>query len=143
VDKPKRAIEYAAVADLRYEVRRFLNLAEQASRAAGIQPQQHHALLALRGLPAYTQATVGVLAERMQIPYHTAVRLSRRLAAKGWIRRSRSRTNLRKFLLIVTRRGDKLLENFSRIHRRELQLSGPRLVRALQSAIDHRKKTAH
>ena len=74
--KPKqRAIDYAALADFRYEVRRFLHFAEQAAQAAGIEPQQYQALLAIRGLPAWARATIGTMAERMQIRHHSAVEL--------------------------------------------------------------------
>ncbi len=35
--------------DFRYEIRRFLNFSENVARAAGIEPQQHQALLAIKG----------------------------------------------------------------------------------------------
>lgn len=43
--------EYEALAEFRYGLRQFLHFSEQAARAAGLEPQQHQALLALRGLP--------------------------------------------------------------------------------------------
>ena len=47
-----RAIDYQALADLRFEIRRFLNFSERLVHAAGLEPQQHQALLAIKGLPA-------------------------------------------------------------------------------------------
>lgn len=135
-----RKIDYQALADFRYQIRRFLNFSEQAARVAGIEPQQHQALLAIKGLPAGSKATVGVLAERLQIQHHSAVELSDRLAARGWLRRSRSRTDRREVLLELTPRGEKLLENLSLSHRNELRTAGPALLEALEAAIAHTRK---
>src|ERR1700731_4491393 len=95
----KRSIDYTALADFRYEIRRFLNFSETAARAAGIEPHQHQALLAIKGLPARQIATVGALAERLQIQHHSAVELTNRLESKGLIRRSRGQADRREVLL--------------------------------------------
>src|SRR5487761_1614906 len=78
--------DYQALADFRYGIRRFLNFSEQAARAAGIEPQQHQALLAIKGLPAARNATIGALAERLQIQHHSAVELADRLEARALLR---------------------------------------------------------
>jgi DNA-binding MarR family transcriptional regulator len=128
-----RTINYKALANFRYEIRRFLNFSEDAAHAAGIEPQQHQALLAIKGLPAGLEATIGALAERLQIKHHSAVGLSGRLEARGWVRRARSRTDRREVLLRLTRRGERMLENLSLAHRRELHTAGPRLIAALRA----------
>src|SRR5579864_8619690 len=104
--KAKPKIDYAALADFRYEIRRFLNFSEQAAREASIEPHQHQALLAIKGLPASQIATVGVLAERLQIQHHSAVELTDRLEAKRLIRRLRSHEDRREVLLTLTPRGE-------------------------------------
>ena len=43
--------DYQALAELRYRIRRFLHFSEQAARAAGLEPQHHQLLLAVKGLP--------------------------------------------------------------------------------------------
>src|SRR5947209_3384263 len=43
--------DYQALAEFRYQIRRFLRFSEQMARAAGIEPQQHQLLLAVKGLP--------------------------------------------------------------------------------------------
>ncbi|MGH9710579.1 MAG: MarR family winged helix-turn-helix transcriptional regulator, partial [Candidatus Acidiferrales bacterium] len=128
---------YQALADFRYEIRRFLNFSEQAARAAGIEPQQHQALLAIKGLPATQKATVGVLAERLQIQHHSAVELVDRLEVHGLLKRTRSRTDRREVLLRVTRRGAKLLNELSLPHRAELRAAGRTLLRSLETAMSH------
>jgi DNA-binding MarR family transcriptional regulator len=129
------SVNYGALADFRYEIRRFLSFSEQAARDSGIEPQQHQALLAIKGLPPGRRATVGVLSERLQIQHHSAVELSVRLEAKGLIRRARSRRDRREVLLSLTRRGEKLLRELTLPHRAELRSAGPTLLRALDSAI--------
>ena len=134
-------IDYAALADFRYEIRRFLNFSEQAARAAGIEPQQHQALLAIKGRPAGFATTVGVLAERLQVRHHSAAELSRRLETRGWIRRSRSGPDRREVRLHLTPRAEKLLGKLSLAHQDELRGIEPRLARALSRAVARRAGT--
>jgi DNA-binding MarR family transcriptional regulator len=133
-------IDYCALADFRYEIRRFLNFSERAVHKAGIEPQQHQALLAIKGLAPKSNATVGVLAERLQIQHHSAVELSGRLEARGWIRRERNDEDRREVLLRLTRRGESRLRKLSIAHQAELLTAGQRLIRALQSAMKHTRR---
>ena len=131
-----RHIKYRALANFRYELRRFLNFSEQASRKAGIEPHQHQALLAIKGFPRRVKATIGALAERLQIRHHSTVELVNRLEANRLIRRSRNQTDRREVLLQLTDRGEKFLRSLSLSHRAELRTAGPRLLDALRAAID-------
>ena len=79
--------DYQALAELRYQIRRFLHFSEQAARAAGLEPRQHQLMLALKGLPEGVRPAIRELAERMQIQHHSAVELVNRLAAGGYVRR--------------------------------------------------------
>ena len=124
--------EYRARAEFRYQIRRFLRLSEQEARAAGLEPQQHQMLVALKGLPAGCQPTVGELARRMLIQHHSAVELVDRLARRGLVRRSRSGPDRRLVYLALTPKGEKILARVSLRLRGELQSSGRALVRALQ-----------
>jgi DNA-binding MarR family transcriptional regulator len=130
-----RDVHYRALADFRYQIRRFLSFSERAARAAGLEPRQHQALLALKGLPEDQKATVGVLAERLQIEHHTAVELADRLVAKGLIIRSKSQADRREVLLHLTRRGENVLRELSLSHHAELSSAGPKLLQALETAV--------
>ena len=44
-----------------------LHFSETAAEAAGITPQRHQALLAIKGFPGRDHVTVGELAERLQL----------------------------------------------------------------------------
>jgi len=122
---------YQALAEFRYEIRRFLNFSEKAARTVGIEPQQHQALLAIKGLPRNQLATIGTLAERLQIRHHSAVGLINRLEAKGLLRRIHCLEDHRKMMLCLTADGERVLQRLSLLHRAELQSAGPALLHAL------------
>src|SRR5579859_1886698 len=75
--------DYEALAEFRWSLRHFLGFSEAAARAAGITPQQHQALLAIKGFPGRDKVSVGELAERLQIEHHSAVGLADRLVRRG------------------------------------------------------------
>jgi DNA-binding MarR family transcriptional regulator len=135
-----RQNDYRVLAEFRYEIRRFMNFSECAARKAGIEPHQHQALLVLKGLPAFQIATVGVLAERLQIRHHSAVALADRLESKGLIRRSRGQADRREILLGLTLRGEKLLRELTLSHRAELRMVGPKLVESLESVVARQRR---
>jgi DNA-binding MarR family transcriptional regulator len=123
--------EYHALAEFRYELRRFLRFSEQAARATGLEPQQHQLLLAVKGLPKGKKATISALAERLQIAHHSTVELIDRLVGRGFIQRCRDEAEQRQVLLRLTPQGEEVLRTLSLAHRAELQSTGPALVQAL------------
>jgi len=134
------SMNYRALADFRYEIRRFLSFSEQAARDSGIEPQQHQALLAIKGLPPGRRATVGVLSERLQIQHHSAVELVNRLSAGGYVRRHRGGEDRREVLLSLTAKGERVLRELSLHHKAELRMRGPALVAALKRAMQSGKR---
>jgi DNA-binding MarR family transcriptional regulator len=133
--KTEQRANYEDLAAFRYEIRRFLSFSERAARNAGVEPHQHQALLAIKGVPAGSTATVGFLAERLQVQHHSACELSDRLQEKGLIRRWRSENDRREVLLELTSRGERVLEQLSAAHRIELRVAGPKLMKALQAVV--------
>src|SRR5580658_4553073 len=77
--------QYETLAEFRYALRQFIHFSEEAAQAAGITPQRHQALLAIKGFPGRDSVTVGELAEQLQIAHHSAVGLVDRLAAQKLI----------------------------------------------------------
>jgi DNA-binding MarR family transcriptional regulator len=126
---------YRALAEFRHEIRRFLRFSETAARAAGLEPQQHQLLLALKGLPPDTRPTISALAERLQIQHHSAVELIDRLGKRGMVRRYRSRTDKRQVLVRLTQSGEDVLRQLSVHHLQELKSAGPVLASVLAVAI--------
>lgn len=128
--------DYAALAEFRYQIRRFLHFSEQAARAAGIEPQQHQLLLAIKGtVDSQEEPTIGILAERLQLQHHSTGELVDRLAERGLVSRSRAPGDRRQVLIHLTARGEAELEKLTACHLAELRTNGPALVAALEAAI--------
>jgi DNA-binding MarR family transcriptional regulator len=124
--------QYETLAAFRYTLRRFLHFSEAAAQAAGITPQQHQALLAIKGFPGSDQVTVGQLAERLQLRHHSTVGLVDRLVTEKLVTRTASTTDRRQVLVQLTGRGEKTLENLTAMHREQLQQIGPELNALLE-----------
>lgn len=123
------------MAELRYQIRKFLRFSENAARYAGIEPQQHQLLLAIRGLPDGASPTIGVLAERMQLQHHSTVELVDRLVDRNFLCRLRSTTDRRQVLVKLTHDGEEFLQKLSLHHLEQLQSAGPTFVKVLNSLI--------
>jgi len=133
--KSLTSADYESLAELRYQIRRFLHFSEQAARKAGLEPQQHQLMLTLKGLPTGTRPRISELAERLQIQHHSAVELVNRLAAGGHVRRHRGGEDRREVLLSLTPKGEKVLRQLSLHHKAELRMRGPALIAALKRAM--------
>jgi DNA-binding MarR family transcriptional regulator len=127
--------DYRALAEFRYQLRRFLHFSEQVTREMGLEPQQYQVLLALKGLPEGRNATVGDIAERLQLRHHSTVELIDRLVERGLIERSRDKSDQRRVLINLTPQGEEVLKKLAALNRTELQSAGPALVKALQEVI--------
>lgn len=128
-------VDYQALAQFRFLIRRFLNNSERAARSVDLEPQQYMGLLALRGLPTGQEPTIRSLAERLQIQHHSAVELVDRMERRGLFRRERSKRDRRQVYVYVTPRGEKLLSRLVRHRLAELRVSAPELTRALQAVL--------
>jgi DNA-binding MarR family transcriptional regulator len=127
--------DFKSLAELRYQIRCFLRFSETAARQAGIEPQQHQLMLAVRGLPGDLKPTIGVLADRMQLQHHSTVELIDRLVDRGFVCRLRSTDDRRQVLVKLTHDGEKFLASLSLHHLEELQTTGPTFVKVLQNLI--------
>jgi DNA-binding MarR family transcriptional regulator len=119
--------DYRILAAFRHALRRFLRFSEAAAAQQGLTPQQHQALLAIRGAGSAGRLSVGGLAEQLQIRPNSAVGLASRLAALGLVRREAGAGDQRHVLLVLTSAADALLERLSLAHREELQRLSPSL----------------
>lgn len=129
--------DFKAMAELRYQIRRYLRFSENAARQAGIEPQQHQLLLAIRGLPDNLKPTIGVLAERMQLQHHSTVELIDRLVDRNLLCRLRATDDRRQVLVKLTREGEEFLKTLSLYHLEELRSVGPKFVKILQDLVEH------
>lgn len=125
-DKLHKA-QYETLAAFRYALRKFIHFSETAAQAAGITPQQHQALLAIKGFPGRDQVTVSELAERLQLRHHSAVGLIDRLVTEKFVVRASSKEDRRQVMIQLTRHGEQTLAKLSTIHRTQLRQLGPEL----------------
>lgn len=126
---------YQALAEFRYQLRCFFAFSERAARAAGLEPQQHQLLLALKGFSGDGKVTIGDLAERLKIQHHSAVELVNRMSERNLVQRERDEQDHRRVLVTLTPYGEEVLHKLSMLHRVELRITGLVLVKILQTVI--------
>lgn len=130
-------IDYEELAELRYQIRRFLHFSETAALEEGIEPRQHQALLAIKAMRE--QCSVGALAERLFLRHQSAVGLVDRLVLRKLVTRETGEEDGRQVVVKLTRHGEDILKRLSLTHRQELKESAPALARALRAMIRRTK----
>ena len=124
--------DYQALAEFRYQIRRFLHFSEQVVKQSGLERGQYQLMLAIKGMPAEVRPRIRELANRMQIRHHSAVELVNRLEAGGFVHRTRAHDDRREVLLALTPKGERVLGELAIHHHDELRSAGPQLVAALR-----------
>ena len=128
--------DYAILASFRRSLRTFLAFSEDAARNAGLPPQQHQAILAIRGLSPAAGMSVNDLAEQLLLKPQTAVELVDRLEDAGLVRRERDETDRRRVLLTLTAKANRLLEKLSAEHLAQIRRDAPQLIALLREVAD-------
>jgi DNA-binding MarR family transcriptional regulator len=123
--------DYVALASFRRSLRLFLAFSEDAARKAGLTPQQHQAILAIRGLALDSGMTVHELAEQLLLKPQTAVELVDRLEDAGLVRRQRDDVDRRRVFLTLTAKASKILEKLSTAHLAQIRRDAPQLITLL------------
>lgn len=129
--RPMDEKDYVALASLRRSLRNFLAFSEQAARRAGLTPQHHQAILAIRGFGSEKGMTVGDLARHLLLKHHTAVGLADRLVRAKLVVRTIDARDRRRVLLTLTGKADRALTKLSSTHRSEIHRNAPQLIRLL------------
>ncbi len=130
-----RESDYAALAEVRYRIRQFLRGGDDDAKAVSLEPQQYQLLLALRALPHQSDATIGLLAERLYLKHHSVVGLVDRLEARGYIRRDRNVRDQRQVLVMLLPRGQRALEKVVQKRLHELRTTGQALVQSIAAIL--------
>ena len=102
------ASEYAAAADFRAELRRFLRRSEEAARAEGLTPQQHVLLLMIAGADGGV-STVSALVDRLQLTQSAVTELVQRAEEADLVSRRPSAADGRVVELRLTPDGERRL----------------------------------
>lgn len=131
--------DYQALAEFRYQIRRFLHFSELAVEGAGLERGQYQLMLAIKGLPAGMRPRIRDVANRMFIQHHSAVELVNRLEDGGYVRRERAEGDRREVLVELTPKGERVLAELALHHHEELQDAAPSLVAALRRVMTGKK----
>jgi len=119
--KPLTQSDFETLSEFRYQMRRFERFSERAAKAEGLTPQQYLTLLHIKGRPARAWATVGEIAERLQVQPHAAVALVSRCEALDMVVRRPSETDRRQVEVHLLPHGEALLQRLAALHRAELK----------------------
>jgi DNA-binding MarR family transcriptional regulator len=122
--------EYRTLADIRFELRRFLKFSEHAARAAGLTTRQHQALLAIRAARSGGMV-IRELADSMLLQPHTVTELVDRMEQARWVRREQDDEDARQVRVVLTDAGSSVLASLSSAHRSELRRLRPLLTALL------------
>jgi DNA-binding MarR family transcriptional regulator len=129
--KSSRALteaEYVALAEFRFQLRRFMRNMEEEVRQLHANPQQYQLVLAIKGLPKSEVPSISCLAERMQLNHNSMVELVDRCEESGLVRRMRSGADRRQVTLSITTEGELLLKKLGSAARNELKSIGHQLI---------------
>ncbi|MFG6488589.1 MarR family winged helix-turn-helix transcriptional regulator [Roseateles sp. BYS78W] len=113
--------DFESLSDFRYQMRRFERFSERAAQAEGLTPQQYLVLLHIKGQPGREWASVGDIAERLQLQPHAAVTLVTRCEAQALVERRQSESDRRQVEVHLLPDGQRLLERLAELHRAELR----------------------
>lgn len=113
--------EFEALASFRFGIRQYLRFSEETARAHGVTPQQYQVLLALKGFPGREWATVGELAERLQLRHHSVVELLNRAQRQGLVQRTPHPTDWRAVRVELRPDGERILARLSTLNRDQLR----------------------
>lgn len=132
--KTRSKVNYQALAEFRFQLRRFLAFSEANARKNNLTSQQYQALLTIKGLSApQGYMSVGELAEFLLVKHHTAVGLIDRMAKSGLLKRFRDSGDGRRIHVMLTRKGEQQLSSVAELNWAELRsrkLSLPRILRS-------------
>ncbi|MCW3480884.1 MarR family transcriptional regulator [Neisseriaceae bacterium JH1-16] len=117
---PLAKADYEALAEFRYQLRRFLRFSEEVAQEHGITVLQYLLLLQVKGYPGREWATVAELAERLQSHHHSVVALVSRCEKAGLVERHPGRSDQRCVEVHLTGHGEVLLAELALRHQQQL-----------------------
>jgi len=126
---------YSALDAFHTQLQRLVDSTDQRTREAGLQRTKLRMLLAIRRQPA--AATIGLLADSLDIDRNAVVEIVDDLVRQGFVTRQRDPHDRRRFLISLTPTGSEWIGPVVEGELRELATAGPELMRTLRAVIAH------
>lgn len=136
-DRALSEIEYEALANLRYRIRKFRQFSAKAADKLGLTGQQHQALLAIKGLGIGGRMTLSNLADKLFLTPADAAELAASLQHAGHV--SIDLRQKRRPAVMLTEQAEELLRRLTSAHLYEIREMAPELMQALRMLQDHRQ----
>jgi DNA-binding MarR family transcriptional regulator len=130
----KRQLERLSL--FRYQLRRFLRFSEDAARDVGVTLQQYQLMLHTQGFAGRDWASIGELAERLQVLPHATVTLVTRCEEAGLVRREPNADDRRLVEVHLTAKGRRSLDRVAVRHETELAALARVVAKAKSGAAD-------
>jgi DNA-binding MarR family transcriptional regulator len=134
--------QYRDLAELRHQIRLFLQRSDLTAREIGLEPQQYQLLLCIRGMSPERPRTIRAISERLLLKHHSTVELVDRMEANHLVSRSRDQEDRRQVFVRLEPKGERLLAQVVRKRVDDLQAGGRKFVKALTSLLDKNGKGA-
>jgi DNA-binding MarR family transcriptional regulator len=119
--------DYEHLLAFRTRLRRFDQWSRTAAEDHGLTHAQHQLLLAIRGFLGPQGPTIGDVAELLLVKHHTVSELVDRTQVIGLIERVRDTDDNRRVHLVLTRKGQDVLQQLTNKHLEELRRLAPLL----------------
>jgi len=130
-------IEYEALANLRYRIRKFRQFSGEAASGLGLSPLEHQALLAIKGFGIGGEMSASCLAEKLFLMPTAATELAEALNAGGFLTIV---TKPKRCIVVrLTDQAEELLRRLTPAHLYEIREMAPELMQALRALQDHRR----
>ncbi|MDR7142974.1 MarR family winged helix-turn-helix transcriptional regulator [Rhizobium sp. BE258] len=130
-------IEYEALANLRYRIRKFRQFSADAATRLGLAPPEHQALLAIKGLGIDGEMSVSSLAETLFLAPAAAMELTEGLRDRGFLTIATKPKH--RIVVRLTDQAEELLRRLTPAHLYEIREMAPELMQALRALQDHRR----
>ncbi len=128
--------DFEALARFRFAVRSYLRFSEETVREHGVTPQHYQLLLAIKGVPGREWASVGELAEQLQLRHHSTVELVNRAEGNGLVQRAADPGDGRTVRVVLTDRGQRMLTVLSPLHRDQMRRMAEALTPPRWDSVD-------
>jgi DNA-binding MarR family transcriptional regulator len=129
--------DYTALALFQEHLQRAVESTAVRTRQAGLEPLTFTLLLALRRQPPGTPATINELSSALGWNRGELVELLDALVRRGFVARTRDRSDRRRFLISLTPAGEQWLTPLAKEVLHQLAVVGPDLLRTVRVAVSH------